>query len=481
MRKKLGIVGAMLAVFVTLAGPNSAVSVSIDGSTRACLQKSIGTTATSRILSAKKLSASQQLAVARCRKTGGSTVTTVSTVATTSTTVNSAKEPWYFEGWNWDYTSALPREPKCVETYPLKVLPAPIETVVKMNRRGYSQPGFHALPVPHHNIWTRDLRGTGSLDENGKTLVSERVNPIVSPGNGTVIGLAKNTYGRHELTGEIYTYSEWMIAIHVCGTRYIVFNHVDDIPDAWVSATRQAGIREECQPAQDRATVCMYSGLKIAVKQGDRVGRASGRSAGWDIGAWDTSRPTPNVLDPGKWTGRWATGDCVWDWFTPSLKSAMFEKLIGDKTSCGTHGHDFPNTLSGVWLAVGMRSRAFTEDLHIALFPSYKNDGTYRFSVGMESNIPNLRGGIYEFTATNSGLRNPVFSSVSPGQVACFDSFDSESYSRDTAVTRIFATMAAGSTEKLTIAGDTNGPCGSGPYAMPSSAQVFERRTTTSG
>lgn len=463
----------MLSALLALALPHHAAAVSIDASTRACLEKAIGKAATAKIRSAKKLTSSQQAAVTRCRSGGGSS---------SSGGTASGAEPWYYEGWNWDYTTALAREPRCTETYPLKVLPAPIGTVVKMNRRGYSQPGFHALPVPHHNIWTRDMRGTGAVDENGRTLVSERVNPIVMPGNGTIIGMAKNTYGKNETTGEVYTYSEWMIAIHVCGTKYIVFNHVDDVPEAWVTATRQAGIREECQPAQDRATVCMYSGLRVSVKQGDRVGRASGRSAGWDIGAWDTSRPTPGVMDPGKWTGRWATGDCVWDWFTPSLKAAMFDKLIGDKTSCGTHGHDVANSLSGVWLAVGQRARAFSEDLHVALFPSYKNDGSYRFSIGMESNIPSLRGGIYEYTAQSSGLRNPVFSAVAPGQVACFDTFDSlEGYGRDQAVTRIYASMTAGSTERLTIAGATGGACGAGPYAMPASSQVFERRTTTSG
>lgn len=465
---------AAVCFFVTLSVPGSVSSVSLDSATRACLEKSVGKAATAKIVRAKKLSTTQAKQVSSCRTSGSKSV------ASTTTTVASTKEPWYFEGWNWDYTTALPRATKCSETYPLKVLPAPIETVVKMNRRGYSQPGFHALPVPHHNIWTRDLRGTGAVDEGGYLIVSERINPIVAPGDGTIIGLAKNTYGRHELTGQVFTYSEWMIAINLCETKYIVFNHVDDIPEAWVAATRQAGIREECQPAQDRATVCMYSGLNIPIKQGSRVGRASGRSAGWDIGAWDTSRPTPGVMDPGKWTGRWATGACVWDWFTPSLKDAMFAKLIGDKTSCGTHGHDVPNSLSGVWLAVGKRSRAFSEDLHIALFPSYQNDGTYRFSIGYDSNISTLEGGIYEFRAETSGLHNPVFSAVTPGQVACFDTFDS-AYSKSNTVTRIFATMEAGSTERIRITAESTGLCGSGPYTMPSGGATFERINKTSG
>jgi hypothetical protein len=447
-------------------------AVSLDSNTTACLVKSVGKAATTKIQKAKKLSAAQQRAISKCQS--GAASTTNTTVATTSRT-----EPWYFS-MNWDYTTALPRDPKCADNYPLKLSPAPIDTTVSLNRLGYSQPGAHAMPVPHHNISTRDLRGTNSKDEGGYLLVSERVNPIVSPADLTVIAMARNVYGRNVTTKEVYEYEEWMIAMHVCGTKYIVFNHIDDVPASWVAATKASGVREECNQGQDNARVCMYSYMNFPVKQGARIGRASGRSAGWDIGAWDTAKPTAGVFDPGKNTGRWATGTCVWEWFTPEIKSQWFQKFIGDKTSCGTHGHDVLNTLSGVWLAVGQRARAASEDLHIALFPSYKNDGAYRFSIGYSSNIPSLGGGIYEFTGESSGLRNPKFASVAPGQVACFDSFNSD-YTRSTTVTRIFASMSAGSIEKIQIAGDSSGSCGQGPYSMPAGAVTFERRTNTTG
>ena len=403
----------------------------------------------------------------------------VVTPATAQTPQSGRGEPWYWS-FNWDYVTAKPLKPACREKFPLKILPAPIGTTVSLNRLGYSQPGAHALPVPHHNVSTRDLRGTGSTDENGRLLVSERVDPIVAPGNLTLVALARNVYGSNATTKEVYEYEEWMIVLHVCGTRYVVFNHIDDIPASWVAATRAKGVRSECTVGQDNARVCMYSYLKVPVKQGTRIGRASGRSAGWDIGGWDTAKPTPGVLDPAKFTGRWATGTCVWEWFPASLKDQMFGKFVGDTSSCGTHGHDVANSLSGVWLAVGKRTFASSEDLHVALFPSYRNDGTYRFSIGFNSGIPSLQGGIYEFRAAASGLRNPTFQTVSPGQVACFDGFD-PSYTADHSVTRIFATMTAGSTETLTIAGDRGGSCGTGPYAMPSGGATFERRTTTKG
>ncbi|MFM7308417.1 MAG: hypothetical protein ACKO2Q_10660, partial [Actinomycetota bacterium] len=275
--------------------PIGATAVSLDSSTQTCLTKAIGKAATQKILKAKKLTASQQKSVNACKTSGG------------GSTTQPTSEPWYFEQSNWDYKTALPREPKCTESYPLKVLPAPIETVVFLNRLGYSQPGAHAMPVPHHNIYPRDLRGTGTTDENGKLLVSARIDPLIAPGNLTIIAMAQNVYSRNTTTLEVYSYEEWMIAMHVCGTKYIVFNHVDDIPASWVTATKQA-TRQECITGQDNARVCMYEGLNIAVKQGERVGRASGRSGGWDLGGWDTSRPTPGVMDPGKYTGRWATG-----------------------------------------------------------------------------------------------------------------------------------------------------------------------------
>ena len=383
-------------------------------------------------------------------------------------------EPDYWS-FNWDSVTAKPIAPACRGTDPLTVLPVPLESIVSINRLGYTQPGAHALPVPHHNVSTRDLRGSGAVDEEGWLLVSERVDPIVSPGKLTITAMARNLYQRNATTNQVYPYEEWMIVMHVCGTKYIVFNHVDDIPKAWFKATKAKGVRKECTRGQDTAEICMYSYLNIPVPAGQRIGRASGRSAGWDIGAWDFAKPTPGVLDPGKWTGRWATGTCVWEWFIPRIKAQAFGKFAGDTTTCGTHGHDVANSLAGVWLAPGQRARASVEDLHIALVPSYLNDGTYRFSIGDASNIPSMPGGIYEFPAGASGLRNPAFRDVTPGQVACFDSFD-ERYPRDQSVVRIYAVMTAGSTEKISIAGDRAGPCGPAPYAMPANASTFERR-----
>lgn len=453
---------AAAAVIIVIAPP--AFAVKVTPSTRACLDRSIGEVATQRIVSARQLSTSQRRALENCQ---GST--------TSAGSSSSRSEPAYWR-FNWDYVTAKPLKPACKGPYPLTVLPAPIDSIASINRLGYSQPGAHAMPVPHHNVSARDLRGSGSIDENGRLLVSERVDPIVSPGDLTITALARNSYSRNVTTNESYPYEEWMIVMHVCGTKYIVFNHIDDIPSQWVKATQGKAVRKECTTGQDSAEVCMYSYLSIPVERGQRIGRASGRSAGWDIGAWDTAVPTPGVLDPGKYTGRWATGTCVWPWFSPDLKDQVYSKFVGDKTSCGTHGHDVAATLSGVWLAEGKRDRASSEDLHIALFPSYRNDGAYRLSIGYDSNIASLPGGIYEFRAEPSGLRNPVFASVAPGQVACFDSFD-PSYQRDGSVTRIYARMTKGSTETITIAGDRNGPCGTGPYSMPPGATQFERRS----
>ncbi len=392
-------------------------------------------------------------------------------------TTSSAKEPWYF-AWNYDSPTAAPRNPPCTDQYPLRQNPADITSYASFNRLGYTQPGAHALPVPHHNISTQNLRGTGRTDENGHLLVSERVE-IASPADLTIIALGRNIYPRNVSTNEDYSYEEWMIHAHVCGTKYINFNHIDDVPSSWLTAIEAPGVRKECNTGQDNASGCMYSYLSIPLKQGARLGRASGRAHGWDIGGWDTSRPTPGVMDPAKFTGRWSMGACVWDWFTPAIKSQVFAMLNGDKTSCGTHGQDVANSLSGVWLAVGKRSQAALEDLHIALIASHLNDGTYRFSIGLNSGIPSLPGGTYEFRAEASGLRNPTFASVGPGQVACFDGFDPMGRA-PSAVTRIFATMSAGATERLTIAGDSGGACGQGPYSMPSGAVTFERSTKTS-
>ena len=462
------IVSLIAAAAVASALPVSHTSaVELDASTRSCLEKLIGKSATNSIAKAKKLTAAQTRNLAKCQPGAG------------GSSASPGGEPWYW-GWNWDTPTALPRNPACTEAYPLKLNPAPIESYVSLNRLGFTQPGAHAMPVPHHNISTRDLRGSGTVDENGHLLVSERVDPIKSPANLTIIGLARNVYGRNVTTNETFTYEEWMIAAHVCGTKYVVFNHIDNIPASWVKATEAASVHKECNVGQDNASVCMYANLSIPVKQGDRIGRASGRSAGWDIGGWDTSRPAPGVMDPSKYTGRWAMGACVWDWFTPSIKAEVFQKFVGDKTTCGTTGFDVANTLSGTWLAIGKRNQAFIEDLHVALIPAYTNDGFYRFSIGYNSNIASLPGGVYQFAAETSGLHNPKFDAVGPGQVACFDSFV-PNFKMGDGVTRIYASMTPGAIEKLTIAGDGGGSCGSAPYTMPSGAATFERSTRVTG
>lgn len=478
------VVAFLLAALIT---PPPANGVSVAPSVKNCLERALGKAATQKIIKATRLSSAQSRSLARCKSKTSSTTSPSPTSAGSSTSTSSpspspttkAAEPWYWT-FNWDYVTALPLKPDCTTSTPLTRIPAPFETIRWINRRGYSQPGVHTLPVPHHNIFVRDLRQSGEKDENGHLLVSERIDPIVSPANLTLTAIAQNVYGRNSTTGEVYDYEEWMIALHVCGTKYIVFNHIDDIPKEWLAAIKAPGVREECAIGQDRARVCMYSYLSVPVRVGDRIGRASGRSGGWDLGGWDTSTPTPGVLDPGKNTARWATGTCVWDWFTPDLKAKAYDKFLGDQTSCGTHGHDLINSLAGVWLAVGKRNQAFTEDLHIALIPSYLNDGTYRFSIGFDSNIPSLPGGIYEFRANTAGLYNPVFSNVRSGQVACFDTFD-QYYNFDKSVTRIYASMTAGETERITVAGVKGGTCGTGPYTIPSGAQTFERRTQTTG
>lgn len=381
-------------------------------------------------------------------------------------------EPDYFM-WNWDVTTTKPREPKCTSSTPLTVLPTPTSLVDFIWPLGYSQPGAHALPVPHHNVHVPEEKST---DEKGIERRTKLIDPVVSPGDATLVGLARNIYTTKSISGTKATYEEYMLSLHICGTLYVVINHLDLVPESWLAAVKQSPVREECNSGQDGAEVCMWSGLSIPVKAGERLGRSSGRAHGWDIGATDASRPMEHRIDPSAFTGRWSMATCVFDLFTPELKSQIMAKLSPANT-CGRPDFDYPNTLSGVWLAPGMRKRAAIEDLHIALFPKYTYDGTLRFSIGLQSNISGLPGGIYEFKPEKSGLRNPDFQMVKPGEVACFDGLTSPTAKEKLTTTRIYATMqSASGVETISIAGDGTGKCGSGPYSMPASATTFERQ-----
>lgn len=220
----------------------------------------------------------------------------------------------------------------------------------------------------------------------------------------------------------------------------------------------------------------MWSYLEVPVKAGDRIGRASGYAHGWDIGATDASKPMEHRLDPGAWSPRWASAICALDLFEPKLRDQMYGTLVGSGT-CGRADFDIPNSLSGVWLAIGKRERANQEDLHIGLFPRYTYDGRLRFSIGTESNVAGLPSDIYEFTPEKSGLRNPDFAAVKPGEVACFDGLQAKESAIKLSVTRIYATMQSdGKIETISIAGAGTGTCGSGPYTMPAQVSMFERR-----
>lgn len=383
-----------------------------------------------------------------------------------------SEEPEFFQ-WNWDVTTTKPLDPKCSSATPLTVLPTDTSLIDFIWPLGYSQPGSHALPVPHHNVHVADEK---SIDENGIERRTKLIDPVVSPGDATLVGLARNIYSTKNTSGAKATYEEYMISLHICGTLYVIMNHIDQVPESWLEAVKNKSVREECNSSQDGAEVCMWSGLSVPVKAGERVGRSSGRAHGWDIGATDASRPMEHRIDPSAYPPRWAAATCVFDLFVPELKTQIMSKLT-PKNTCGRVDYDYPNTLSGVWLAVGMRERAPIEDFHIALFPKFTADGTLRFSIGLQSNIAGLQGGIYEFKPEKSGLRNPDFQSVKPGEVACFDGLTPPNTETKLNTTRIYATMqSSGGLETISIAGAGTGECGSGPYSMPAGATSFERR-----
>jgi len=383
-----------------------------------------------------------------------------------------SNEPEYFTG-DWGVATSKPREPKCTSATPLTVLPTSTDLFESITPLGFSQPGSHALPVPHNYMNVAEEKST---DEKGLERRTKLIDPVVSPGDATLVGLARNVYTANDASGAAKTYEEYMLSLHICGTLYVVINHLDLVPESWLEAVKGSEVREECNAGQSGGEVCMWANLSVPVKAGERLGRSSGRAHGWDIGATDASRPMEHRIDPAAYTGRWAMATCVFDLFVPELKAQLMAKLQ-PKNTCGRPDHDFPNTLSGVWLAIGKRDWAAREDLHIALFPKNTYDGTLRFSIGNQSNIAGLPEGIYEFKPEKSGLRNPDFTAVKPGEVACFDGLTSPIAKGKLGTTRVYATMqSANGTETISIAGAGTGKCGEGPYSMPAAVTAFERR-----
>lgn len=373
----------------------------------------------------------------------------------------------WFQG-NWDLYTAQPTSPKCTTTTPITESPAALSDIQSIVPQGYMQTGAHNLPVAHM-YWNTEL--SSDVDSNGLKYVSKRVK-VYAPADMTLRTLSTST-----LSKDGKSYSEYGLSFSLCGNYWTTWAHLDNISQDLLSAAKTAA-KHECATGgqNNQSQDCYDSYISYRIKAGTFIGTSSGRSGGFDLGFYDTSKLNKNILNPHAFKGRITTGKCVMFYAVEPLRSNLMAKLIGD-TNCGGVGYDIKGTASGVWLNPDHMAESVIEDLHIALVPHWSDSKLSVFSIGDKISIPGLNPGGYTFTQNSSGPINKPFASVKAGDVACYDHLSGWLNGSVLSIGSILIQTKAGDPESISIAGSPN-DCGSGPFKMPEKVAKFQRKTS---
>lgn len=369
---------------------------------------------------------------------------------------------------SWEVLTSQPIGPRCPSQTPLTHVVTDLADVWSIVPQGYMQPGSHATPVPH--MYYNATREAGT-DLAGFATLTRKLN-VYAPADMVLRGVATSLTRSQDRTR-----TEYILNFSICGTLWFFTSHVTDLDPTILNALPKAP-RRECYDSgyADVTQSCIYSYLSLPVAGGHLIGRSSGYAHGFDFGLADASSPVKGKIDPGSFEPRWSTSRCHIDYYPPKLRASILALVEGDN-GCGQLVSDVVGTASGTWTALDQRANTQREDLHIALARHWSDRDLRVISVGWLADIPGLPGGRYVFTPTQAG-RNPDFTQVTPGKVACFDNLQvSATQGSVDPVPAIYASMTTGPVERLRIAG-APGSCSTNPV-MPTQFQTFERRNTT--
>lgn len=360
-------------------------------------------------------------------------------------------------GQNWDVTSTASLEPKCSSTTPLTDLITDMNSIESISPLGFVQADAHNTTVPHLYINTGSA--VGATDANGLAYRSKKV-PIYAPANMTISGIITTTTS---------PYTEYSIGAHVCGRLWIAFNHVDELEPALKSAF------DKLKDAQNPQ-------YNILLKAGTKIAMSSGRSAGFDFRAMNTTAPTATRLNPKAWSPGWTTAVCGLDWYASSTKDSLYAKLVTKRTTnkCGEPAMDVAGTTSGAWLPLDHADSGnyASESQTFSLVQTNDDPEQYYFSIGTGTAVDGIKSQTYRYKVTTTGLDNPKAENVKSGDVACIDDLVPQGPYSGEAYPRVYVQMTTapvGQLETILVASAPAGSCGSSPYTMPSNTKKFAR------
>lgn len=365
--------------------------------------------------------------------------------------------PWL--GLNWDVTSIASLEPKCSSAMPLTSLMTELNSIESISPLGFVQADAHNTTVPHLYINTGSANG--SSDANGLAYRSKKV-PVYAPADMTISGIITTTPMSSPFT-------EYSVGAHVCGRLWIAFNHVDDLEPA-------------LKTAFDKLKNVQNPQYNISLKAGTKIAMSSGRSAGFDFRAMDTTGPTLTRLNPKAWSPGWTTAVCGLDWYSPAIKDFLYGKLATKRTTnkCGEPAMDIPGTASGAWLPIDHADSGnyAGESQTFSLVQTNDDPERYYFSIGISAVVDGIKSQTYRYKVSTAGLNNPKAENVKSGDVACIDNLIPQGPYSGEAYPRVYIQMVTapvGQLETISVASASAGSCGAAPYTMPSGVKKFAR------
>lgn len=362
-------------------------AVSLDSNTTACLVKSVGNAATSKILKAKKLSAAQQRAISKCKS--GAASTTNTTVARASST-------------------------RCSGDSVFKRLPVELSKISYVAPVGVLAPvGGSPLPKRHTGMM---------LTENGV--------PLYAPGNLTITQIRKVTY---KVSPTRPGYIDYALFYSVCDEVSGHFGHITNLNETL--QPQASAYKCSTYSTVDETVESCTADTKISVAEGVRIATNGtiDMSKAIDMGMTD-ERLSDGYVNPKFGFSGTAGVLCPWDFYSDALKEQIYARigqsassLATETPKCGTVAVDKAGTAAGRWTPKDSpgEARDAADGRFLVFAPDvYKPQSRIAFSTRISGITPTVEADSVEyprFPLQVSGRVNLAPGSVTmDGQIYCY-------------------------------------------------------------
>jgi len=283
--------------------------------------------------------------------------------------------------------------------------------------------GEHVLPDQADHVYINMVPATNS---------SSQLTTVYAPGNVTLLqAVKKSDYSNQS------NVTDYLLEFSPCKSVIFTYDHIRNLNSHIMNALN--GQTPTCQQGGVHQS-CTYANLSVKLASGEKIGTAGGSntfSLAFDFGGADIRTKPLAFIDTSPSVQTGVTGNsyfhavCPLDYFTPSLKNALYSKLTIKNAGangiprCGTTMQDLAGTVQGNWYHQGssqsyqgLNIQGSLAIVHSNLDPTM---GVISAGIDLFPNNGDL-GAQIVFTPQTSGYINREPSQIKPdGHVYCFD------------------------------------------------------------